>query len=269
MFNRTLWLLCWCATAAALAGCAAGGPVNPSFPLTLDQARAEVRQMQAAPRPAMRPVVVIGGYADVGVGADYVAQELRYVLGGETTIVAAASGLVGSMDDARDNVLRRVDAALPPGDPVWTREVDVVGISMGGLVAEYAAMPREDGGRRLKIARLFTICSPLKGARAAGVPTLESRVVDMRPGSEFLARVNASPRTYELYPYARLGDRIVGEENAAPDGQNPWWVATPPLAMAHVGSVCDWRIFADIARRLRGEEGYTVGPAATLPDGRF
>lgn len=256
------------AVGVMLAGCTSTEPVNPSFPISLDDARAEVREMQASPKRAVRPVVVIGGYADVGVGADFVAQELRDVLGEETTIIAVASGLVGSFDDARDNVLRRVDERLPPRDPVWTEEVDVVGISMGGLVAEYAAMPREggEGDRRLKIARLFTICSPLRGARAASVPTLESRVVDMRPGSAFLTRVNAAPRTFEVYPYCRLDDRIVGEENAAPEGRNPWWVATPPMRMAHLGSVCDRRIIADISRRLRGEDGYTVGVAAALPE---
>lgn len=272
MLEWTLRSRSWGAIAAAgsllLAGCAADGPVNPSFPMTLDDARAEIREMQAAPKAAVRPVVVISGYADPGVGADFVGQELRDVLGDETTIIRASCGLLGSMDEARDRVVSRVQEELPSLEEGWTAEVDVVGISMGGLVAQYAAMPREAGDtrRRLKIARLFTICSPLRGARAASVPTLEDRVVDMRPGSEFLAKVNASPRTYELYPYCRLGDRIVGEENAAPDGENPWWVATPPMRMAHLGSASDWRIMADIARRLRGEEGYTVGGAAGLPE---
>jgi pimeloyl-ACP methyl ester carboxylesterase len=189
------------------------------------------------------------------------------VLGEDTTIIKAASGLIGSMDEARDAMIRRVDEALPPSPdtPGCTAEVDVVGVSMGGLVAAYAAMPRDDGGRRLKIARLFTICSPLRGARAADVPTLEDRVVDMRPGSVFLTKVNNAHRDYQLYAYCRLGDRIVGEENASPTGVTPWWVATPPMRMAHLGSVSDWRIVADVSRRLRGEPAYAVEPAAALP----
>ena len=96
------------------------------------------------------------------------------------------------------------------------------------------------------------------------VPTFDQRVIDMRSGSEFLDRLNAAPRRYELIPYARLGDMVVGEENAAPPGETAWWLAKSG-GPAHMLAATDARILADIARRLRGEEPLTISPAAPLP----
>lgn len=250
-----------------LGGCAAERPANPSFPLTMSTARAEMSVMRAEPHAAARPVVVVGGYADPGIAAPGLAGDLRDLIGADAVIVAVSPGFSATMQGARNTLIRRVEA-LPGGeaDAQWTVEVDVVAVSMGGLVAAYAAMPREDGGRRLKIARLFTICTPYRGATMAAVPSLEPRVADMRKDSAFLARLEGSERGYELVPYARLDDRIVGEENTAPNGMTPWWVETPTLQMSHIDCYRDSRIVADIARKLRNEPGYTVGTPAPLPD---
>jgi hypothetical protein len=70
---------------------------------------------------------------------------------------------------------------------------------------------------------------------------------------------------YELVPYVRLGDSIVGPEHAAPEGQTPWWVPLPAAETAHIGAFGDARILADIARRLRDERPLTEDPPAPLP----
>jgi pimeloyl-ACP methyl ester carboxylesterase len=160
----------------------------------------------------------------------------------------------------RDRLLRAVDRAFPGEDPTWTTEVDVIAQSMGGLVARYAALPPpEETGRRLRIARLFTISTPHRGARLAWLPTLHPLHRSMRPGSPVLQELqSACPQTrYELYPYVGYHDLVVGREHAAPEGRTAWWVDTGPPGLAHLGAMVDPRILADIARRLRGEEPFT------------
>jgi len=88
----------------------------------------------------------------------------------------------------------------------------------------------------------------------------------MRAGSEFLKRLDAPENApgYPIYPYVRLGDATVGSENAAPPGRVAWWVSARPLQPSHSGAVLDPRLFAEIARRLRGEEPFTKDPATPL-----
>jgi hypothetical protein len=119
---------------------------------------------------------------------------------------------------------------------------------MGGLVVRHAARHRDDGGKQLNVRRLFTISTPHRGARMAGLPTLDHRAVAMRHGSEFLAGLDEalSRAPYELYTYARLGE---------------------PFGLAHIGAPHDPRIMADILRRLRGQEPLATRPAAAIGAG--
>ena len=246
-------------------GCSADSPANPSFALTVAAAKAELKQMEASPLPASRPILVIGGYADPGIVTSQLAAHLREVLTPESKIVVVAPGLTGTMDEARRIVLDAIEKDLPSEDPVWTAEVDVVGVSMGGLVARYAAMPGEDSRKRLKIARLMTISTPHRGADWAMMPTIEDRVVDMRADSAFLCSLDEAEQCFEVLPYCRLNDWIVGCENASPPGRTAWWVQNQPFQFGHLDAHKDPRILADISRRLRGEEAYATVPAAELP----
>ncbi len=253
------------AIAAELTACSADSPANPSFPLTVAAARAELKQMEASPLPASRPIVIVGGYADPGIIVKQLAARLSAVLEPGTKIVTVAPGWVSTMDDARRALLDAVEAEFPSDDPVWTAEVDIVAISMGGLVSRYAAMPGEDSRRRLRIARLMTISTPHRGADWASMPTIEDRVVDMRADSAFLCTLDEAEQCYEVLPYCRLHDWIVGEENAAPPGRTAWWVQNQPFQLGHIDAHKDPRILADISRRLRGEPAYATLPAADLP----
>jgi hypothetical protein len=247
------------------AGCSADRPLNPSFPLPMGEAKSILREMQDAPKRLERPVVVAGGIHDPGFVTQRLARSLRQATDPDemvTTVVFTGRGK-GTFDDCREHLIESVDTAFGPTDGSSTVEVDVIGFSMGGIVARHAARPRDDDGRQLRIRRLFTISTPHRGARLAGLPTLDRRAVDMRADSEFLASLNEQlPQApYELYSYARLGDFIVGARNAAPPGLHPWWVANPPFGLAHIGAPHDPRIMADIFRRLRGEPPLAVRPA--------
>jgi len=249
-----------------LAGCSADRPLNPSFPLTYRQAEDALRQMRGEPRPLERPLVVMAGIHDPGFIVSALAKRLGKTVTGGPIIEVAFFGS-DTFDDCRDKVIESVEKVLPSDDPNATAEVDVVAISMGGLVARNAAQKRADDGRRLNVRRLFTISSPHRGAKLAVLPTFDRRQVDMRAGSAFLVSLDASlaDGDYELLAYVRLGDVIVGPKNAAPPGRTAWWVANPPLSLAHVQASGDARIVADIARRLRGETPFSTLPAAPLP----
>src|SRR5215212_4898732 len=56
-------------------GCAV--PTNPSFAVTVPEARAALKQMEAAPKVLPRPVVVLGGYQDAGLGTLVWRGEVR------------------------------------------------------------------------------------------------------------------------------------------------------------------------------------------------
>jgi len=252
---------------AVLAGCSADKPLNPSFPLTVAQARQALRNMRADPKPLQRPVLVLSGIHDPGLVVASVANRLRGITTDGAMIQTVSFFGADTFDACRKRVLDKAEALLAAGgENNAAGEIDVVAISMGGLVARYAAMPRAEDDRSLRIKRLFTISSPHRGASMAGLPTFDQRIIDMRASSAFLADLDAATEEadYELIPYVRLGDAIVGEENAAPPGGQAWWVAAG-VSLAHVSAYDDLRIIADIARRLRGEEPFTRDPPAEIP----
>ena len=252
--------------AAIVAGCAGRGPVNPSFSVTAKEARSALRQMAATPKPLQRPLVILGGWFDPGVAVVNLERKFRRWTGDER-VTSVAFPFKSSFEDCRAAVISAVDRAFPNDDPHWTTEVDMVAVSMGGLVGRYAAMACHPTGRSLRIARLFTLATPHRGANLAALPTVNPLQIQMRHGSPFLAGLErpASSVPYQLYSYVRLGDVIVGAPNTAPEGQQPWWIRNLPLEYPHLLVFRDPRILADIARRIRGESPYTTTPPAPFP----
>ena len=188
--SRTLSLLLM----LSLVGCAADEPLNPSFPLTVDDACNAIDEMEAAPVRLQRPVVIIGGYLDPGVVPANLTSSITGATGDER-IIRVSTLFDGNFDAARDHVIRSLEEVFPSDDPEWTIEVDVIGHSMGGLVARYAALPiapRDEGpAKRLRIARLFTISTPPRGARMADLPQEPlldlSEALDWKPGARSMS----------------------------------------------------------------------------------
>jgi pimeloyl-ACP methyl ester carboxylesterase len=253
----------------AVVGCATA-PQNPSFHLAAPDARKELREMRQSQRALARPVVIVHGLGPP-VGSRAIEHELRRVTG-DDRILTVSYDYLGPFEHARRQLVEQVEKRFPAEDPAETREVDVVAISMGGLVARYAAAPPEgSAGKRLKVARLFTISTPHRGAVMAALPAVLGRTqLDLRKHSAFLrdlAEREAKAPPYEVVPYARLGDCIVGEHNAAPEGMTPLWVPNLLLEGSHLLAFSDPRIVGDIARRLRGEAPFAAEPAEPLPRG--
>ena len=245
------------------------GSINPSLPVTVDEGKAALETMKQDPRPLDRPLVVAGGIHDPGFLSASIARKVRSITTDDDRVISVSFFGVSTFDRCREKLIEAVQRLAPSDDPAQTVDVDVIGFSMGGIVARHAARPRDDGGRRLVINRLFTISSPHRGARLAILPTLDQRKHERRSGSPFLQSLDEDLEAsgYELYTYTRLGDLIVGSENTAPPGMTPWWVSTPPFGMSHTGAHDDPRILADIGRRLRGEPPLATSPATWGLDG--
>jgi hypothetical protein len=256
--------------ALLLAGCGTS-PRNPSFDVSATDARRVLREMRESPRRLERPVVVLDGFGPP-LASWILTPNLKRTLG-DDRVIGVTFAFAESFEECRRRVTDALQRHFPSDDPDFTREVDVVAFSMGGVVARYAAAPPATShGRRLRIARLFTISTPHRGADLAALPGLLGRLqLDMRPNSDFLTRLDrrttAGPEQgrYELVAYTRLADRVVGERNAAPPGHTPLWLPNLPLEPSHLGCFTDPRIIADIARRLRREAPLAAGPPAPLP----
>lgn len=236
----------------------------------MDDAKQAWRQMQEMPKRLERPLVVLGGWLDPMFVAPSLVKRFKSVTG-DDRVVGVSFAFCGTFERCREHLMNQVIEVFGKGDGGGSVPVDVVAYSMGGLVARHAAAPLVDSAQnaqRLRIVRLFTISTPHRGAKMAGLPTFNSHQIDMRSGSKFLLRLDESVEgaSYDLLPYVCLDDSIVGEANAAPEGRTAWWVSKPPLARGHGGAYRDPRILADIARILRGEERYTTDPPAPLPE---
>lgn len=242
-------------------GCATQTRYNPAFPLTQAEARADLARMDVSPIPLERPLIILCGWLDPGLaGTDLRRKFTRWTR--DDRIASVSFNAAASMDECRKRVIETVEQRFPSEDDNWTAEVDVVAVSMGGLIARHAAAGPADATslKRLNIVRLFTICTPHQGARRASLPPLNRQMADMRKGSAYIAYLDSALKqaTFSIYPYGRHGDLIVGLENTAPPGETPYWVPAIPLTPSHSASFQDPRILADIARRLRGEPPFTA-----------
>ncbi|MEM9348059.1 MAG: hypothetical protein AAGB26_15735 [Planctomycetota bacterium] len=217
-----------------------------------------------------RPVLVLGGYLDPGLLTEVLAADLEEVLLGGP-VISVSFSMTADFESCRQRVLSELGAHHPAllgsSDSADTLPVDVVAISMGGLVARYMALDDHEAGKRLDIQRLFTISTPHQGATWAMLPSANRKQTHMRPGSELLERLNSEANlpAYPCYSYVRLRDSIVGPRRAALPGQTAWWVHSSLWQSPHLGAPGDPRIIADIARRLRGELAYATSPPAPLP----
>lgn len=251
-----------------LAGCLCSKPVNPSFSITPERARQVLSDAAAHPKPLDRPLLIVSGFMDPGFAAWGLCHDFReYTHDSRVISVSLDFGI--DEDEYRRRIIDAVDKAFPSSDPHLTTDVDVIGYSMGGVAARYAALAPASG-RRLQIHRLFTIASPHRGAVAATRTPFPLALLQeqMLPGSDFLNAINRTSDPNALYPiyaYVCLGDKEVGEQYAAPPNQRAWWLSRPVLFSAHIWSFQDPRIRADILRRLRDETPLASDPPAALP----
>lgn len=249
----------------ATAGAFAVGPLprwlalphdNPDFAISQDDLTLAMERMRATPMAPPRPVLILAGYRAWQFMAAHTTRRLHGLVGGPADMFAPlAYPRCGDIERIARRVVRHVERTWPNREPHRTTEIDVMGVSMGGLVARLAAqLPLEDGQKRLRINRLFTLGTPHNGAILASKIALDRAAKDMKPGSPFLDRLNSTLPTakYELICYARLNDRWVGATRCAPPGRESYWVSGTRV-LSHAAITSDDRIIADVALRIRGE----------------
>lgn len=228
------------------------GPANPDFDVSRQRLRAAWRDMRANPKPLERPVIIISGWRSMTPAG--MARNLCQVTSQRPAdFMTVSYPLAGDFDRAIATCMKAIHARFPGPDASTTAEVDVVGISMGGLVARAAAV---EGVRpRLAIRRLFTLATPHRGAKLARKLGVDGSARSMRAGSEYLTKLDQRLRAadYDLVCYTRLGDAMVGARNTAPHGREPIWIPAA-MVLSHLTIAGDRAIAADVARRLRGEE---------------
>lgn len=255
---------------AMLPGCIGMGTPPGGADLSPRDALVDLERMAQHPCPLERPLVILNGYRSPSFLLGGLASRLAHATSGNTRDLLVINFIADSRFEAMvARTIEAVDARWPSDDPRNTVEVDVVGVSMGGLVARLAAIesPRTIGDdndadnapRALRVRRLFTLATPHQGASIARWIALDDAARDMRPGSAFLERLDTAPRGYELVCYAHLRDITVGATRAAPPGVMPIWTGGT-LLFSHGATAQDVVIIADIARRIRGE------PPLLVPD---
>lgn len=215
--------------------------------------------MRRAPGPLERPLLVLAGYHSPLFTARAVASRLCQLTGGtDQSALAIAYPFVCDIEAASRRAIAAATAAFPGPSADQTHEFDVVGISMGGLVARYAAAGRTPGVPRLNIRRLFTIATPHRGAKIARTVAVDRAAHEMLPDSEFLRNLDRGldGSSYELVCYGQLRDWWVGATNTAPPGHEPRWTDTRGLiayTLSHFAINYNRAVLIDLARRLRGE----------------
>jgi triacylglycerol lipase len=129
----------------------------------------------------MNPVVLIHGLGDTSLLFRHMIPWLqRKGLQAHALNLVPNNGDAG-LDELAAQLADYIRAGFPPG-----QTIDLVGFSMGGLVARYY-LQRLNGAERVE--RLITISSPHQGTWAAFVMR-KPGVRQMRPGSEFLRDLN-------------------------------------------------------------------------------
>lgn len=239
---------------------------NPDYPQTHAQIEVEERRIRATFAPLPRPLIIVGGYHAPQAQPVALLQRLQRLIGPDAFAASPSarplclSFLLGiDTDRILDALADQIAASglRDPASPDRTVEVDLIGISMGGVLCRALCQPPWRTQRRkliVRAARIFTLGSPHRGATLAREITLDPAGLDLAPNSAFLRTLNstASVQPHELICYARLRDFWVGATNASPPRHPVIW--TPGLlAFTHLCLSQDRRILVDLSRRLRGE----------------
>lgn len=242
--------------ATLLPGCISVGDRNPRFDISDEEAYEDWKRMEANPVELDRPVVFIGSYRGPDFHVSSLNRRFVKLTSGDRDDFAR---IPTWFDDTTGAVVDRTIAVTADRfglseDGTETVEVDVIGLSMGGVIARAAAVEAE-GRPRLKIRNLYTIASPHRGANLAGMISPDACARDLCCESDFINAINDvyEDHAYELYPYGVLNDGVVGVINTAPPGELPIWTRGKFWG-SHMTVVENRPIITDIARRLRDEE---------------
>lgn len=153
---------------------------------TVAEALAEPEAAPLRPKPGANPVVLIPGYLDLEVYFFRIKRRL-HAQGLETTYLDLFPNMSNIKEAAGKLAARVAEVRSRTG----AAKVDIVGHSMGGLIARYYI--QELGGLGT-VDRLVTIATPHHGTIVANLGP-GSGADQMLPGSAFLQALNAGDET--------------------------------------------------------------------------
>lgn len=192
------------------------------------RARADLTRWRESGNELARPLLILSGYRAPGTMGGSLAWRLRRLLG----IRIAQVRLVSYPHRGDMDRIARLVGSIARREFPHASSFDVIGISMGGLIARMLHSPAEatrTGTPPLVIDRLFTLATPHRGARLAERIRPDRAATDMRAGSARLQRLDQSPLPAVLRCYTILNDITVGAPNTAPHGTTPIWVPGTPF----------------------------------------
>jgi triacylglycerol lipase len=141
------------------------------------------------------PVVLLHGLGDTAALFDqlckYLNQQGRQTYRFNLTPRWGAAGL----EELARQVASYIETTFPNGE-----KIDLIGFSMGGLVARYY-LQRLDGLDR--VSRLITISTPHRGTRTAYLHWNRA-IRQMRPGSDFLRDLNQDSHLLKRIPFTSI-----------------------------------------------------------------
>lgn len=189
--------------------------------------------------PIARPLAVIKGWRSFERNAEHLARAIRERTAHDERSCRAFGyrSRRGIPAIAREIATRLADT-WPDAD-----ELDIAGISMGGLIARHiAAHPPHPQTPRIRT--LYTLATPHRGARLARVfHFIDPAAAQMAPGSGLLrdldrALLDPERRPRRIVAFSRTRDWWVGTANTTPAAPAPadgsHTVAAPPHTLAHL-----------------------------------
>jgi len=141
------------------------------------------------------PVVLLHGLGDTARLFDQLCDYLEQQ-GRETrrfNLIPRWGGV--GLEELARQVASYVDATFPNGE-----KIDLIGFSMGGLVARYYLQRLAGLGR---VSRLITISTPHRGTRIAYLHWNRG-IRQMRPGSDFLQDLDRDSEKLKRIPFTSI-----------------------------------------------------------------
>ncbi len=163
-------------------------------------------------QPGRVPVVLLPGFFENALTMEILRRRLERDLGVPVFAMRPERYFLGLEDQAK-GFARRIAAVL---DQTGAGQVDLVGHSMGGILARFLA---ESGGLKNGIRRVVTVAAPHLGSALSRLAPGRS-LRQMRRGSAFLEKLNAGS--------APSGVRIVGITSTHDNLVIPWNCSLSP-----------------------------------------
>jgi len=189
------------------------------------------------------PIILVHGFMHNSSAWRWLRYELEHNNYGPVYTIN-----LGGLDQNIEQHAARVDRLIDEiRSETGARKVQLVGHSMGGLVATWVASYRPH-----HVAKVITLGSPMEGTRVASIVKWSSPM-QMRVGSPFLTELKNHAETLTMVPFVHIAsdaDQIIiphdsGVPSFTPDSKRVW-----VDGLGHFSLLLSNRIFAILKSEL-------------------